>query len=46
MIKVVFLKDFATRKAKEVVEMDSMIASDLVKRKIAKVYKPKKSKKE
>ena len=37
MIEVVFLKDFATRKKGDVVKMDSLIASGLVKRKVVKV---------
>lgn len=45
MIDIVFLKDFATKKKGDVFKMDSLIASDLIKRKVAKV-KSKKSKKE
>lgn len=45
MIEIVFLKDFATRKKGDVIKMDSLIASDLIKRKVAKV-KSKRGKKE
>lgn len=37
MIKVEFLQDFGARKKKDIVEIDPMIASDLIKRKIVKI---------
>jgi hypothetical protein len=47
MIKVELLKDFATKKKGDVIEVDAQIASGLLKRKVAKIpgaAKPSKSK--
>ena len=41
-MKVVFLKDYATKKKGDVMELDSLIASGLIKRKVAKKHKTKK----
>ena len=45
MVKIEFIKSFANHKKGDVIEIDSMIASSLKHRKIAKMYKAKKSKK-
>jgi hypothetical protein len=37
MVKVEFLKDFGARKKKDIIDIDSMIASDLIKRKVVKL---------
>lgn len=43
MVKVIFIKDFATRKKGDVVEYDGMLAATLINKKVAKLYvKPKK----
>ncbi len=43
MIKVIFIKDFATRKKGDVVEYDPMLVNTLINKKVAKRYvKPKK----
>lgn len=40
MVKVVFIKDFATKKKGDTMELGSMVASDLIhKKKVAKLYK-------
>lgn len=44
MIRVVFTEDFAGYKNKETAELESTLASRLIKRKVAKLYKKKKSK--
>jgi len=44
MIKIEFIKDFATRKKGEAVEVDGMLASQLIARKVAKKWKPKQRK--
>ena len=45
MVKVQFTKDFATRKKDEIVELTSLLANSLFRKKVAKKYvkaKPKK----
>lgn len=48
MIKIKFLKDFATKSKGDVIEIDGMIAVNLINRKIAEKFtkesKPKKKK--
>lgn len=40
MVKVKFIKDFATKKKGEIMEVDSMLASNLTRReKVAELYK-------
>lgn len=47
MVKIEFTKDYATKKKGDSMEVDSMLASDLIRnRKVAKVWKKKEKKKE
>lgn len=42
MVKIEFTKDYATKKKGESMEVDGMLASDLIRvRKVAKYYKEK-----
>lgn len=44
MVKIEFLQDFGQYKKKDKIELDTQLASRIIRRGKAKVYKPKKSK--
>jgi hypothetical protein len=45
MVTIEFLKDYATKKKGDTMQIDSMVASDLIKKKVVKV-RLRKTKKE
>lgn len=46
MVKVVFTKDYATKQKGDSMEVDSMLARNLINKKVAKVAKVVKKKKQ
>ena len=46
MVKVQFTKDFATRKKDEVIELTSLLANSLFRKKVAKKYVKVRAKKD